>query len=126
VIDRIPPSLDPVPSVTTLWPPNHKLHPVTIQANAFDNISNIVHLDVEVYSSEPANTQGDGNTMTDYYIDSINDETGLIELWLRAERSGKRNGRTYTIVITATDESDNSSVAEVYVVVPHNRGRSKK
>ncbi|MHC4842511.1 MAG: hypothetical protein ACYTEE_01785, partial [Planctomycetota bacterium] len=70
--------------------------------------------------------KGKGKKTPDYYIDSVNDETGLIELRLRAERSGKGNGRIYSIVITATDESGNSSVAEVHVFVPHNRGRSKK
>ena len=51
----------------------------------------------------------------------MDDETGVIELRLRAERSGKGEGRIYTIVITATDESENQSVAQVEITAPHDR-----
>jgi len=64
---------------------------------------------------------GDGNTEPDYYIDSVDDETGVIELRLRAERSGKGQGRIYTIVITATDASGNQSVAQVQITASHDR-----
>jgi parallel beta-helix repeat protein len=121
VSDTTAPSLSPVPSVTILWPPNHKLQPVTIYANAFDNGGGIIHLDVTVISSEPPDDAGDGSTIPDYYIDSIDDETGIIELRLRSERSGKGDGRTYTITITATDESGNQSTATVEVLAPHDR-----
>ena len=33
-----------------LWPPNHQLHDITIQANASDNSGGTVHLEVEVLS----------------------------------------------------------------------------
>jgi hypothetical protein len=119
VIDTTAPSLSPVPSVTILWPPNHQLQPVTIVANAFDNGGGITNLGVTVQSSEPPDT--DGNTIPDYYVDSVNNETGIIELRLRAERQGKGDGRTYTITITATDTSGNQSVATVEILAPHDR-----
>jgi len=121
VTDTTQPSLSPIPSVTILWPPNHKLHEVTIWANAFDNGGGSIHLEVEVQSSEPADGDGDGSTIPDYYIDSVDDESGVIELRLRAERSGKGEGRIYTIIITATDASDNQSVAQVEITAPHDR-----
>jgi len=121
VTDTTKPSLSPIPSVTILWPPNHELHEVTIWANAFDNGGGAIHLSVEVQSSEPADADGDGSTIPDYYIDSVDDATGVIELRLRAERSGKGEGRIYTIVITATDASDNQSVAQVEITAPHDR-----
>ena len=80
---------------------------------------------VQVISSEPPDTNGDGETIPDYYIDSVNDETGLIELRLRSERSGKGPGRTYTIVIMATDESGNESIASVEIKAPHDKGTQK-
>jgi hypothetical protein len=121
VTDTTKPSLSPIPSVTILWPPNHELHEVTIWANAFDNGGGAISLSVEVQSSEPPDGDGDGSTIPDYYIDSVDDGTGVIELRLRAERSGKGEGRIYTIVITATDESDNHSVAQVQITAPHDR-----
>ncbi len=72
-------------------------------------------------SSEPPDATGDGQTVPDYYIDSVNDETGLIELRLRSERSGSGPGRAYTIVITATDESGNDSVAQVVITAAHDK-----
>ncbi len=121
VIDTTAPSLSPLPNITMLWPPNHKLVQVTMLANAFDNGGGTIHLDMTVVSSEPPDMDGDGNTIPDYYIDSVNNETGLIELRLRSERSGKGEGRTYTINITATDESGNQSSAHVEVRAPHDK-----
>ncbi len=121
VIDTTAPSLSPLPSVTILWPPNHSLVPVTIQANAFDNGGGTINLDVAVASSEPPDTTGDGSTIPDYYIDSVVSGTGVIELRLRSERSGKGDGRTYTITITATDTIGNSSIAEVKILAPHDK-----
>jgi hypothetical protein len=123
VIDTTAPSLSPVPSVTILWPPNHKLIPVTILANAFDNSGGDIVLSVMVESSEPADAIGDGDTDVDYYVDSVNNETGVIELRLRSERSGKGSGRVYTITITATDSNQNQSQAIVQISAPHDRSK---
>jgi hypothetical protein len=97
------------------------LRPVTIQANAYDNGGGSIHLDVSVSSSELPDYDGDGNTIADYYIDSVNDGTGAIELRLRSERAGTGAGGTSTIDITATDESGDSSEAYVVVRAPHDR-----
>jgi uncharacterized delta-60 repeat protein len=121
VTDSTAPSISPVPSMTILWPPNHELVPVTIQANAFDNGGGQITLTVIVQSSEPEDGIGDGSTEPDSVIVSVDNETGLIELQLRAERAGKGDGRTYTIVITAIDESGNQSVAIVEISAPHDR-----
>jgi hypothetical protein len=121
VIDTTAPSLSPLPSITMLWPPNHTLQPVTVQANAFDNGGGTIYLNVSVASSELPEMNGDGSTIPDYYIDSVNDETGIIELRLRSERSGTGEGRTYTIYITATDDSDNQSEANIDIRAPHDR-----
>ena len=121
VVDTTAPSLSPLPSITILWPPDHTLQTVTVQANAFDNSGGTIHLDVSVASTEPPDMDGDGNTIPDYYIDSVNNETGVIELRLRSERSGLGEGRTYTVLITATDGSGNQSQAFVNVRAPHDK-----
>jgi hypothetical protein len=121
VTDTTAPSISPIPSVAILWPPNHTLQAVTIAANAFDNGGGAITLAVTLESSDPPDTGGDGNTIPDYYIDSIDNGTGIIELRLRSERSGTGDGRTYTITITATDETGNSSEAMVTIRAPHDK-----
>ncbi|MFC1738457.1 hypothetical protein ACFL1G_05330 [Planctomycetota bacterium] len=123
VIDTTDPSLIPIPSDTMLWPADHQMHDITIQANAFDNGGGAITLSVEVISSEPEDGIGDGSTEPDFVIVSIDSQTGLIELQLRAERAGKGDGRTYTIIITATDASGNSSTAEVQILAPHDKSK---
>lgn len=120
-IDTSAPSLSPLPSVTILWPPNHELQPVTIAANAFDNSGGLIHLEVTVESSQPPDADGDGHTIPDYYIDWVDDQTGIIELRLRSERAGNGDGRTYTITITATDASGNRSEALVDIRAAHDQ-----
>jgi hypothetical protein len=41
-------------------------------------------------------------------------------LQLRDERSGLCDGRAYMISFTATDDSGNSSTAEVEIIIPQN------
>jgi hypothetical protein len=66
-----------------------------------------------VASSEPVNGQGDGDTSPDWQV--IDDHHVL----LRAERGGKnKDGRTYTITTTCTDESGNATVKTSTVSVP--------
>ena len=117
VADTEAPTLAPVPSQTMLWPPNHNLCPVTIQANASDNSGGPVALGVTITCNET----DDGNQEPDWYIDSVDSNTGTIQLRLRAERPGSGDGRVYSITITATDASDNQSVAVVEIRVPHDQ-----
>ncbi len=95
---------------------------VVIQANAYDN-SGSVTITTSVESSELSDTDGDGNTIPDYTTPVIDQSTGQITLQLRSERKGQGTGRTYTIMITATDGSGNSSDAIVEVVAPHDKGK---
>ncbi|MBN2128743.1 MAG: hypothetical protein JW741_04575 [Sedimentisphaerales bacterium] len=117
VLDTEAPTLAPDPSTTMLWPPNRQMRAVTIEANAADNSGGAVTLDVEVTSNEP--------DPDDWIIDSVDSETGVIELQLRAERSTSGDGRVYTVTITATDEASNSSTAAVEICVPHDNRRQK-
>jgi hypothetical protein len=58
-------------------------------------------------------------TYNDWTQPVIDQATGAISLQLRAERSGSGNSRIYTILIKATDQSGDSSTADVNIVVPH-------
>ena len=122
VIDTQAPTLKPTLNKSILWPPNHEMVDIVIDPNAQDD-SGVVNLSADVASSEPEETDGDGNTISDYTEPIIDQTTGIITLQLRAERSGKGTGRTYTIAITASDSSNNTSSAEVKVIAPHDRGK---
>jgi len=119
VVDTTVPTLAPAPDRTILWPPDHTMVGIAIKANASDNAGGPVTLAATVSSNEPEEGLGDGDTAPDWTEPEIDQVAGMITLQLRSERSGFGDGRTYTIVITATDESGNSSHAVVEIIVPH-------
>jgi len=123
VVDNIAPTLAPVANLTTLWPPDHRMVDIIIRANASDNSHCPVNLRALVKSNEPQEGLGDGDTSPDWTEPVIDEDSGVITLKLRAERSGKGKGRIYTITITASDASNNSSQASVEIKVPHSQGK---
>ncbi len=121
VVDRLPPvirSVEAQPSV--LWPPNHKMVDIRLKANIKDFCDDAKLKIVSVTSNEPQNGLGDGDMSPDWEI------IGDHQLKLRAERSGKGNGRTYTITVCAEDSTGNKSANRiVYVKVPKSMGNDK-
>ncbi|MFT4514530.1 MAG: hypothetical protein ACI91B_003241 [Planctomycetota bacterium] len=122
VIDTTAPTLSPVADRSLLWPPNHSMVDVTITLNAGD-LSGTTAFDVAIASNEDADKDGDGNTIPDFTTPVVDSTNGTVHVLLRAERSGKGGGRTYTITITATDSSGNSTTSAVEVHCPHDRRR---
>lgn len=119
VVDTTPPSIASISiSPNVLWPANHKMAPVTVSISVSDVCDNSVSSAItSVTSSEPVEGLGDGDTAPDWVV------TGALTVELRAERSGNGGGRTYTISVTSTDDSGNSSSKTVTVVVPHDKGQ---
>jgi hypothetical protein len=116
VIDRTPPTISSLTvNPNTVWPPNHKMVPVTVTAAASDNCGTISCEIVSVTSNEPPGS--DAIVSGDALI------TGSLSLNLRAERSGTGTGRIYTITVQCQDGSGNSSTSTVTVSVPHDQGR---
>ena len=70
---------------------------------------------VNVFQDEPANDIGDGATCPDA------SGTGTSTVRVRAERSGKRDGRVYHIRFQADDGRGGTCTGEVTVCVPHDR-----
>jgi len=103
---------------STLWPPNHKMVPVSMSVAVTDicDAAPVCRI-ISVSSNEPVNGLGDGDTSPDWEI------TGNLAVNLRAERSGKGNGRVYTNTVACTDASGNSSTKTVAVTVPHDQGK---
>ncbi|MBI4826504.1 MAG: hypothetical protein HY807_08820 [Nitrospirae bacterium] len=120
VIDTAAPTLAPVANTNILWPPNHEMAYINITTNVYDN-SGCFTFVAEVTSNEPENDLGDGDMSPDFTEPVIDQENGIITLQLRAERAGLGNGRSYSVMIIATDCSGNTSTAIVEIAVPHDR-----
>lgn len=115
VVDLSPPviaEIEATPGV--LWPPNHKMKPVTVSVSAADacDAAPVCHL-ASVASNEPVNGLGDGDTAPDWQV------TGDLTAKLRAERSGTGSGRIYTLFVVCEDAAGNASQGTATVEVPH-------
>jgi len=118
-LDTQPPTvIDVRPSQSVLWPPNHKMVPIHLIVTASDDSGlPVTSRIVSVTSSEPLDGLADGHTAFDWEI------TGNRTLNLRAERSGKGPGRTYTITVETIDAAGNVTTSTALVLVPHSAPR---
>jgi hypothetical protein len=120
VADTVAPQIAVSLNVTTLWPPNHKLVPITATVSVSDRCAPSIAVQlVSITSNEPDNGSGDGDTAGD--IQGASPGAFDTSFALRAERSGNGSGRVYTIIYRATDTSGNSRTATAFVRVPHNK-----
>jgi len=118
VVDTTPPSLSqPSASPSVLWPPDHKLVDVSIHYDAADNCSQpaAITCALDVTSDEPIDGVGDGHSAPDWLV------TDAHRVELRAERSGRGDGRVYGVSIACRDEAMNEAAGEVDVSAPHHR-----
>jgi hypothetical protein len=107
------------PSIDILWPPNHDMIPVTIDASALvthnpDTKISIDSVAIAEYSGEEARQHYGENIYDGNDFEPDWEITGDLTLNLRCETSRASTGRTYTITVTASDCSgDYSFSAEV-------------
>ena len=95
-----------------LWPPNNNMVDVFIDGSASDDSSGISDISF---------------TVTDeygIYEPEISDFGDIIQLEAWRDANDK-NGRTYTITVTATDNEGNQSTASTTVVCPHDNSAKK-
>lgn len=112
VVDTTPPVIDGVSvDKAVLWPPNHKLVNVTVNYSAADACSD-ADCSLSVTSNEPLSDTDAGDAGPEWVIVDAH------HVLLRAERAGNGNGRDYTIRVTCTDSSGNTSSEAVDVTVP--------
>jgi hypothetical protein len=121
VRDTTPPALSFALSATELWPPDHRMVTVATGISASDAVDSSVAISISVTSNEPDNGLGDGDTTGDIAV--IDNGNGTYDIQVRAERGGNGTGRVYTINVTATDDSGNSTTASGQVKVPHSKGK---
>jgi hypothetical protein len=113
---NLPPDCEgAVASQDVIWPPNHKM--IAAGVDVADPNGDVVTITIlGITQDESLDSTGDGNTEPDAIIL----ENGLFQV--RAERSGKGNGRVYRVAFEASDGTE-SCTGQVTICVPHNTGR---
>jgi hypothetical protein len=99
-----------LPSLNRLWAPNHKFRLVSL-AGATDPDSDALSYEIRSVSQDEPVLRGP---------DAERGERSD-QVWLRAERRGKGDGRVYRIEYLAWDGHGNSCHGIAKVVVPHDR-----
>jgi len=110
--DTSPPAITGLSaSPDLLWPPNHRMVPVVVEASVVDRCDAAAACRItSVSSDEPERGFG-----PDWVV------TSGLTVSLRAERSGRGPGRVYTITVECGDGAGNRTRGTVTVSVPHDR-----
>jgi cysteine-rich repeat protein len=102
-----------------LWPPNHRLVPISVAGVADPDGDPVSITVLSVHQDEPVNGLGDGSTSPDG--GGVGTDTALV----RGERAGNPNvpgdGRVYTIRFDADDSKGGVCEGAVTVCVPHDQ-----
>jgi len=117
-----PPSIDTTPPVctvsvspNTLWPPNHKLVPITVGVSVTDpDDSNLTSFVLQSL------TTNEGKLADESQGWKV--ETPSTNGFLRAERDGNGTGRIYTLTYQGKDSDGNTTTCTGTVTVPHDKG----
>jgi hypothetical protein len=105
---------------TQLWPPNHRYVKVTASGAVDPDPGDLANLVIDAITQDEAvNGQGDGDTAPDAVLATPPADYA----WVRAERSGRGDGRVYVLHYTATDKQGATCEGIATVSVPHDRGR---
>jgi hypothetical protein len=112
VQDTVAPEMALTARPAVLWPPNGKMVPVRIEADAMDTCDAApVCMITDVSSS------GGGQSRSDWQVE------GDLSLELRAKRKGF--GQAYAIGVECVDGAGNRSMGTTQVSVPHDRSKKK-
>jgi hypothetical protein len=103
------------PSISKIWPPNHKMVGIEIMG-VTDGNGDPLHITIiDITQDETLNAKGNGN------ITPGGDGIGTDTAQVRAERSGSGNGRVYEISFNASDVQGGECEGSITVCVPHDQ-----
>lgn len=105
------------PSVSTLWPPNHRLVPVTVNGVTDPDGDAVTITVASIHQDEPTSGTGPDDLSPD------GTGVGTSPAQLRAERALSGDGSVYHVAFTADDGKGGSCLGVVTVGVPHNQGK---
>ena len=113
-------------SPDTLWPPNHRMMPVAINATSLithnpNTQIRITSVGIAEHRRKSSGQVAGGNVNDTNNFEPDYEITGDLTLNLRSERAGASQGRTYTISVTASDCSGSYNFV-TQVDVPHDQG----
>jgi hypothetical protein len=106
--DATPPTVACTPTPATLWPPNGKLVPVSVDVSVTDETSGPAGF---VLTGAPEIDAAD-------FVVGTPDLAGM----LRAQRAGDEGDRVYTLTYTAYDAAGNMATCDATVTAPHDQG----
>lgn len=101
-------------SASTLWPPNHEMVDVTVSFDVTYDCA-LLESTLSVTSNQPSDSG-----LPDWEVVDAH------HVRLRAERSGGRGDRVYTITISVKDVDGNMASQNVTVTVPQRPGKGSK
>jgi hypothetical protein len=123
-------------SPAVVWPPNHKMVPVTISWNepqeSTDLLGDSNTLRVDSITStgvddrgagQPSSKQGPDYSGVGNSGSAPDGQAATVTVYVRAERSGTdKAGRTYTINLSCDSGDDSHGTSMAVVTVPHDMG----
>jgi hypothetical protein len=120
VDDQAPPTVSVSADPYILWPPNHRLVPVTITIEAADLESGLQAIAVSVVDEydqhepliAPIELAGDEGWVLQLVVELLSDRLG-----------SDLDGRTYDILVQVQDMAGNITLATATVRVPHDQRR---
>ena len=123
-----PPTVACSVTPNSLWPPNHKLVPVTATVTVTSAFSGATTFTLKVTSNEPDAGLGGGDVPNDIQGfaaggSSTSGKPAAVTGSLRAERADTGQGRVYTLTFMGTDSAKNSATCVTTVKVPHDQGK---
>ncbi len=112
-----------MPSIDTLWPPNHKIVLLEIDGITDPDGDPVTVTVTGISQDEPVKrtARGSGSTLPDGVLVDMDGDCSPEAVGLRSERDGRGNGRVYVISFIATDPFGEECSGTVQVCVPHNK-----
>ncbi len=123
--DGLAPRVHLVATPRILWPANHKMVTVKVYAAVRDDLDPNPTISLVSVTSNEAGSGWHRSGGHGHNEGALGNDIEIIDdftVRLRAERSGRGDGRVYTLVYEARDHAGNISQASVEVVVPHSMG----
>jgi hypothetical protein len=118
VLNQPPDCSEAMPSVDTLWPPNHEFEAVDV-LGVTDPDGDAISLTIDsIFQDEAVDIEGSGDTGPD------GQGVGTSTVEVRAERAGLGNGRVYHIGFAADDGRGGVCTGEVLVSVPKSQDKN--